>query len=87
MKYKGAMWEGEEFEIKTNEEISETNGSAPCKHCGEVYETEHKRFDGSKFTTKNWVCPFVVVARNEGGFATTGICLQCIIEHGSKLLR
>lgn len=86
MKCKGAMWEGSEFEIRTNEEISESNDSEPCKHCGAEYEKQHKTYDGAVFTRRYWVCPFVVVAWNEGGYATTGICLECIIESGRKFI-
>jgi hypothetical protein len=40
--------------------------------------------------TRDGIVPFVVVALNEGGYNSTGVCAQCIIEavrkHGSALL-
>ncbi len=40
-----------------------------CRHCRPV--------DGRK---QSHVCPKVVVAQNEGGHNSTGVCLDCILE-------
>ena len=75
MKYKfkeGCMWEGGPFIIETNYECSEYGGGNMCKHC------HSKR--NKKDSEIVWTCPRVVIAENEGGFNSTGVCLDCIIE-------
>lgn len=70
----GGMWEYSEFEIQFNYNCSSLSGAKPCKHC-------HTIEDDNRFINeKSWVCPKVVIAANEGGYNSTGVCLDCIIE-------
>ena len=72
----GCMWEGGDWKIVTDYECSEWGGGLPCKHC---YGEEIKASE------RIWFCPSVVIATNEGGYNSTGICLQCIIEAAATL--
>jgi len=66
----GGIWERSEWYIYCNYVINEFPASEEyCKHC---YQNEQHQ----------WVCPFVVVAINEGGHNSTGVCLECIMEAG-----
>lgn len=75
----GCLWEGGGFEIEIDCEVDESNGDI-CKHCHSKYIEENKRFDGTSYYRTKYICPKVVVAYNEGGYNTTGVCLDCIIE-------
>jgi hypothetical protein len=89
MKHKfenGCMWEGGGFEIETNYECCENDGGEPCKHCHSIEIEENKTvYDNSIYYKKKWICPNVVIAVNEGGFNSTGVCLDCIIEAAQSL--
>lgn len=77
----GAMWEGYEWEIRHDCDVSEWNHGdnvKPCPHCHSRHETVIKG-DGYE-----WVCPRVAVAYNEGGYASTGICIDCILAKVAK---
>jgi len=76
----GCMWEGGGFEIQRDVLIDEGCGDDACQHCHSIKDVEHKRWDGSSYFKKQWICPAVVVAYNEGGHNSTGVCLHCIIE-------
>lgn len=83
----GCMWEGGPWSIKNNVECSEwgSNKDGDCKHCHSKKTKTHSRTDGSTFIEQVWICPRVVVANNEGGFNSTGVCLDCILEGASGL--
>lgn len=75
MEYKfliGGIWEFPDWTIQTDY-ILENNEHSPCNHC--IWSE-----DGT------WIIPFVVIATNEGGYCTTGVCLQCIVEQGEKII-
>ena len=80
----GGMWEGE-WEIRFNVNCQQDTGITPCKHCGPVRDEEHKSFRGHTWIEKKFICPRVVVALNEGGYNSTGVCLDCILEAAIKL--
>lgn len=75
----GVMWEDNPFKIEINHECSEYGGS-DCKHCHSHNGKIHTRSDGTTYTEKVWICPAVVVVNNEGGFNSTGLCLDCLLE-------
>lgn len=75
----GAMWEGYPWRIEFNHECSGYSGT-PCRHCHGDHVVAHKRHDGSQFTERKWICPRVVVALNEAGYNSTGVCLDCILK-------
>lgn len=81
----GGMWEFPEWEVEFDYECSSYGipTSERCKHCREITKKEHKRSDGSKFYEDTWICPRVVVARNEGGYNSTGVCLDCILDYAA----
>jgi len=83
----GGMWESSEWEVQFNEECSSYGGGEPCKHCGKKYQKFKKRSDGSIWNENEWlwICPRIVVAENEGGYNSTGVCLDCILEVAKEL--
>jgi len=81
----GCMWEGGDWEISLNHECSENGGGVPCKHCyGEEVKHRVSAYN-SGYTEKIWICPSLVIAKNEGDCNSTGVCLQCILEAGEAL--
>ena len=75
----GCLWEDAgSWTLITNCEFQ--GDEQPCKHCHSPETKEFKRYDGTTWSEKFWHCPFVVMAKNEGGHNSTGICLDCIIE-------
>jgi hypothetical protein len=71
----GAMWEDGPWFIHEGEECSKNGGGAPCKHCHSERVITHECY-----TETVWTCPRVVVATNEAGHNSTGVCLDCILE-------
>lgn len=91
-KYKvkiGGMWEFPDWEIHYDYEYSSYGGSKPCKHCSPLPFKAGKRSDGSVYNTgeKRWLCPMVIVMKNEGGYNSTGLCADCAYEVLDKLLK
>lgn len=75
----GCLWDGNPWFIDENHECSSYGGS-PCKHCHSAREVTHERMDKSTYTETVWICPRVVIAENEAGYNSTGVCLDCIVE-------
>jgi hypothetical protein len=70
----GGMWEESAFTISVDHPCQESIGGStikPCKHC----HSEKK--EGGYL---HWICPKVVIAVNEGGYNSTGVCVDCILE-------
>lgn len=76
----GGLWEENQFEIHYNEPIIVHHNSIPCPHCGESFIVQKDDAFGGQFSDIYVICPRVVVAYNEGGYNTTGICLDCLLE-------
>lgn len=76
------MWESPEWEVSYDYECSSYGGGRTCKHCTPTYHVDKTRGDGSVYNQDElkWNCPRVVVAKNEGGYNSTGVCLDCILE-------
>ena len=81
----GGQWEQEAFQITFDEIVSGDGGSSPCRHCSPRETVTKYRPDRSTYTRDEWTCPRVVVALNEGGFNSTGVCLDCILEAAANL--
>jgi hypothetical protein len=62
----GAISENYPWILRKNVEFS-TSYALVCKHCRPVNDELS-------------VCPFVVIAFNEGGFCETEVCAECIVE-------
>jgi len=82
---KGGMWEEHEWEIRLGCWVSEGGWTSEydrtkCEHCTDEVVLRLSRKDGSHSDTIYTKCPRVVVARNEGGFNSTGVCLDCILK-------
>ncbi len=73
----GGMWDTSPIEIRRDEEVWLSWAVEPCPHCGPPYKKE-----GSDSTFVR--CPAVVVAENEGGFASTGVCVLCVVEAAKR---
>lgn len=78
----GAFWEDSEFEIISNMEVSGGDDlKKPCKHCHSPHKIIFTRHDFTEWHNIEWICPFVIIAYNEGGYNSTGVCLNCVIEN------
>lgn len=76
-------WENGEAEIRFNEELDVTGGGSivqHCKHCTPIVEKEIHMPDGREWVNRYSTCPRVIVAYNEAGCCTTGVCLDCLLE-------
>jgi hypothetical protein len=81
----GGVWDYDTWEVHFNAPVTaywgtiylgeEAWSNNPCPHAVEITEDKNKR--GHHL---NWNVPRVVVAMNEAGFSTTGVCLDCIVE-------
>src|SRR6185436_11775479 len=80
----GCMWEGYPWRIAFNEECS-SSGGKPCRHCSPERVKLHSRTDGSCYEERVWTCPRVVIAENEAGHNSTGVCLDCILEAAAAM--
>ena len=81
----GGLWEEQEWEIAFNVPVEEEDDLKLCSHCRQPFTVVHKRSDGTSYKTKGAICPRVVIAVNEGGYSSTGVCLDCILEHANTL--
>ena len=77
----GCMWDGGNWEIRINHECSSFGGGEPCKHCHSKKELPKPNAYGGTYSQQTWICPRVIVAYNEGGYNSVGICLDCILEN------
>jgi hypothetical protein len=84
----GGMWEFPEWSVLFNYVCYETFGVKPCKHCTrhsvEIVPTYGSGVR-SAYTRFNWVCPRVIHVKNEGGYDSTGVCLDCVFEAKGKI--
>lgn len=80
----GGLWEDTQWRIEINNRILVHSGDSPppCPHCKEL-KMETNLIP--KWTEWYYICPRVVVATNEGGCSSTGVCLDCILEANEKL--
>jgi len=83
----GCLWGERTWNIVYNYEFDDLweSDSPPCPHChSRRVETTHRVDDetGEAWDVYDvyWTCPAIVVAYNEGGFSSTGVCLSCILE-------
>lgn len=82
----GVLWERDyEYRIVKNARLSDSfeqrARDAMCPHChGLEQRVLEPYFDGEE--RRDWIfyCPRIVVARNEGGYNSTGLCLDCLLE-------
>jgi hypothetical protein len=81
----GGQWENAAWEIVHNAIVSMWSGGSPCPHCGKPFTQFGHHTNGKRFDSQHWICPRVVVAYNEGGFSSTGVCLDCILEAAHAL--
>jgi hypothetical protein len=79
------MWEAGPWLVEEDYECSSQGGGAPCRHCHSERDVINKRHDKSTYTTREWICPRVVIAYNEAGHNSTGVCLDCIAEAANIL--
>jgi len=76
---RGGLWEENELELLTDTPIYCAE-RVNCPHLGEKYIVRNKRSDGSHYDNIYANCPRVIVAKNEGGCNTTGVCIDCLLE-------
>lgn len=72
---KGCLWEGGGFEIEINKEVNVRKADV-CEHL--VFLGKDK--DAALGFANAYIAPAVVVADNDAGHNSTGVCLYCIFE-------
>ncbi len=65
----GCLWEEVEWKIRFD--VLREKYDLTCRHC--------------LVTAEGSSCPRVVIAKNEGGYNSTGVCLDCILEAAATL--
>ncbi len=82
----GGMHDFPRWYMHLNEHYGQNTRDYICPHSNEVFrgdplfEVRHS-WDGRDLSDKyQWIVPRVVVAYNEGGFNSTSVCLDCILE-------
>lgn len=72
-----ALWEsGCELRVGDTEAID-----TPCRHSRALPPQRYQNFYGAVVEEPQWqMPPVVVVAYNEAGCASTGVCLWCVVE-------
>ena len=89
-KHRGGLWESSEWELLFDKEIDITSHNGPkpntpereyvCPHASQPVSQAHRRGDGSVWLSWSIVVPRVVQQWNEGGYCTTGVCADCVLE-------
>ena len=85
---KGSMWENYPWAVEFNVKVSvypDLPAQTICGHCHSPFVEVTARPNGSTFDSHYIICPRVVVARNEAGYSSTGVCLDCILEATANL--
>lgn len=76
----GVMWESGPWKLAKDYPCS-AHGGFPCRHCHSYETLTHVRsWDQSTYTERVWICPRLVIVTNEGGYNSTGLCLDCLLE-------
>jgi len=75
----GGMWESSSWAIAIDYQCSGDFGN-PCKHCHSIRQDMHGH-------AVSWICPRVVIAENEAGHSSTGVCADCIMDALAELER
>jgi len=76
---KGGLWEENEIEVALNYPVYSAD-TVNCPHLSPKYIVRTFRHEGTYFDTIYADCPRVIIAKNEGGCNSTGLCLDCILE-------
>lgn len=77
----GALWEEATWDLVFDQEFAVLEpGRIPCSHCHSHRVDTYK----GTYESHHWTCPRVIVARNEGGYASTGVCADCVLEALNK---
>jgi len=80
----GGLWEENEVEIQIDVPIGGAD-KVFCPHLEEKYIVRTFRSDGTHFDNIYANCPRVIVAVNEGGYNSTGVCADCILKELKNL--
>jgi hypothetical protein len=83
----GGMWEFSSWEVFFEHKCSSYGGGEPCKHSRMLPFEAKKAVDGSVYNEKEkeWISPRVIVVKNEGGYNSTGLCADCVLEVFNKI--
>lgn len=80
-----ALWESFPVNISLNRRIA--TDEKPCKHAHSRKVITSKDYREKPFKEATWVVPIVVIATNEGGYNTTGVCFDCLKEQVDEALK
>lgn len=82
-KINGGIWEEKEITIGKNYILHHL--ADPCEHTKLLEEVEVTYFNNISYKEKIYIIPYVIIAENEGGYNSTGICLDCVLEYAEKI--
>lgn len=81
------LWDERDCELITNF-ITDSSIAIPCEHFVKIVDMTilRRRESGELITERKTVgyYPKVLVAVNEGGYNSTGICVKCLMENTKK---
>lgn len=58
---------------------------SPCKHRKNDRVENYTESSGTVSKIRRWIVPWAIAATNEGGYAGTLVCLDCILEAVQQL--
>lgn len=78
----GGLWDLPSWELVTDELVDGLNdGKPPCPHAKDHTVTViTSSYNGYSYEKHRWTVPRVIIAGNEGGSCSTGLCLDCVLE-------
>lgn len=80
----GRLWGDEPWTIITDYTVNIAY-TTPCEHCRSERDVHHVAANGNTYTNRVCTVPRIIVATNESGYSSVGICLDCILEAAQTL--
>jgi hypothetical protein len=80
----GGLWEETDWIVRLNVVISPPARCPHLKRLGKVERQYSTVFGDKADETEFFVAPRVIVAENEGGCNTTGVCFDCVLDEGIR---
>lgn len=80
---RGCLCESYPWSIKSDSNESGCEGTV-CEHCVEI-DNSHPLWRSVFSFSRQWICPYVVYAQNEGTCNSTSVCLYCILKAAKEL--
>jgi hypothetical protein len=76
---RGGLWEQNEIEIQFDVPIEDPD-ECNCPHLEDKFIVRSYMPNGGYYDRVYAICPRVIVATNESGYNSTGVCIDCLLE-------